>query len=166
MRGVALASGGDVEAARNEGRAIVAIEENADFGSMIAGGVPAPDILRLAQHVVAARIARAEGDLETAATQFELAIAVEDSLPYLEPPYWYYPVRQSLGAVLLAAGKPVEAERAFQQSLVRTPNNGWALYGLREAQKAQGEAVAAQLTERLFKRAWAGDQADLDLARL
>jgi len=166
MRGVALASAGDVEAARGEGRAIVAIEEDTDFGSMIAGGVPVPDILRLAQHVVAARIAQAEGDLGTAATQFELAIAVEDSLPYLEPPYWYYPVRQSLGAVLLAAGKPAEAERAFQQSLIRTPNNGWALYGLREAQKAQGDAVAAQLTERLFKRAWGGDQADIDLARL
>ena len=166
MRGTAFAARGDVEAAFTEGRAIAEIENNTDFASMIAGGVPAPDLLRLAQHVVAARIAQAKGDLAAAETQLEMAIAIEGGLPYLGPPYWYYPVRQTLGAVLLAAGKPAEAERAFQQSLIRTPNNGWALYGLREAQKAQGDAVGAQWTERLFKRAWAGGDGEPELARL
>jgi Tfp pilus assembly protein PilF len=84
----------------------------------------------------------------------------------MEPPYWYYPVRQSLGAALLAAGKPAEAEQAFAHSLAQFPNNGWALYGLMKAQQAQGNEVAAQATAQRFKQAWAGDANALDLKRL
>jgi hypothetical protein len=93
-------------------------------------------------------------------------VSIQDALGYMEPPYWYYPVRQSLGAALLAAGQPQEAEQAFQQSLVQFPNNGWALYGLMQAQRAQGHAAAAQETEKRFRQAWAGDPATLDPKRL
>ena len=85
----------------------------------------------------------------------------------MEPPFWYYPVRQSLGAALLH-GRPRRGGRArcFAPSLIEAPNNGWALYGLMEAQKAQGDAAGAAATEKLLEKAWAGDRDALDLARL
>jgi len=116
--------------------------------------------------VVEGRIAQAEGDAERAVKEFQVAIAIQDALPYLEPPFWYYPVRQSLGAALLAAGKPEEAEAAFQRSLEQFPKSGWALYGLIQAQQVQGKTAAAQETEQRFKQAWAGDAKELDLKRL
>jgi len=87
-------------------------------------------------------------------------------LPYLEPPYWYYPVRQSLGAALLQAGRGEEAVRVFQRSLADVPNNAWSLYGLMEAQKATGDTAGATQTEALLNEAWAGDDRRLDLSRL
>ena len=79
---------------------------------------------------------------------------------------WYYPVRQSLGAALLEAGKAAEAEQAFTRSLKQFPHNGWALYGLMQVQQAQHHEAAAQETARRFKQAWTGDAATLTLKRL
>jgi tetratricopeptide (TPR) repeat protein len=148
-----------------ESKAIAAIEANTDFGDLIAGGVPAPDLLNLARHIIAARIAQAEAQYDEAVDAFQQAATIQDSLPYMEPPFWYYPVKQSLGAALLQAGKTEQAQRTFRQSLEEVPNNGWALYGLMQAQKAQGDAAAAETRARL-DATWLGDLAQLDLARL
>src|SRR5919106_1412566 len=99
----------------------------------------ANDTMAIARHVVEARVAQAEGDLERAIAELETAVQIQDSLAYLEPPFWYYPVRQSLGAALLMAGRAADAEEVLRQSLIDAPNNGWALYGLMEAQQAQGD---------------------------
>ena len=165
-RGVAQAAQGDPEAARAEADAITRIGEATDWTHMVEGGVPAPDLLELARHIIAARIAQAEGDHDGAVAEFDRAVAIQDTLPYLEPPYWYYPVRQSLGAALVQAGRPDEAERVFQESLLHSPNNGWALYGLMEAQKAQGDEAGAAQTAKLMENAWAGEDEHLDLSRL
>jgi tetratricopeptide (TPR) repeat protein len=165
-RGVAQAAQGDPEAARAEADVIAQFGEMTDWNHMIDGGVPAPDLLRLARHVIAARVAQAEGDYAGAVTEFEQAVAIQDALPYLEPPYWYYPVRQSLGAALVQAGRPDEAERVFLESLLEAPNNGWALYGLMQAQEAIGDEASAAQTAKLLESAWAGDEASLDLSRL
>jgi TolA-binding protein len=84
----------------------------------------------------------------------------------MEPPYWYYPVRQSLGAALLQAGRAEDAERMFEESLEQFPKSGWSLYGLMKAQQAQGKTDAAKATEQRFKQAWAGALEALDLKRL
>ncbi|HKF95996.1 MAG TPA: tetratricopeptide repeat protein, partial [Gammaproteobacteria bacterium] len=165
-RGVAQAARGDINAARREQQAIVTIEEHTDFSEMTAGGVPAPDLLRLARHVIAARITQAQGDFNAAVVALQKAVAIQEALPYMEPPFWYYPVSQSLGAALLQAGKPAQAEEIFRQSLKQVPNNGWALYGLMQAQKAQGNTADAHAISKRLDAAWLGDQADLDLARL
>ena len=151
-RGVAFAAKGEVELARSEAVKIAELNQKtgSNYPADLAGA--APDVLRIARHVVEGRIAQAEGDAERAVKEFRVAVAIQDTLPYLEPPFWYYPVRQSLGAALLEAGKPEEAETAFQQSLEQFPRNGWALYGLIKAQQAQGKAAAAQETERRFKQ--------------
>jgi predicted Zn-dependent protease len=83
----------------------------------------------------------------------------------MEPEYWYYPVRQSLGAALLASGRAADAEQVFRASLIEAPNNAWALYGLMQAYQAQGDEVGRAETEKLFTRAWAGREPP-DLARL
>jgi tetratricopeptide (TPR) repeat protein len=165
-RGVAQAAQGDPEAARAEADVIAQIGEMTDWDHMIEGGVPAPDLLRLARHVIAARVAQAEGDYDGAVTEFEQAVAIQDALPYLEPPYWYYPVRQSLGAALVQAGRTDEAERVFLESLLHSPNNGWALYGLMKAQESLADTTGAAQTAKLLEEAWAGDEAYLDLSRL
>jgi tetratricopeptide (TPR) repeat protein len=166
MRAVASATAGDIAAARREDGEIAAIAAASDFSDMVAGGVPAPDLLTIARAVIAARIAQAAGDLDVAIAAYRRAVAIEDTLPYLEPPYWYYPVRQSLGSALLMAGDARGAQQVLWQSLMRVPNNGWALFALREAYRAVGDAAAAVETDRLLSRAWIGDLDLLALERL
>ena len=165
-RAVAFAAAGQIAGARKEASELAAIGRANDFADMVAGGVPAPELLRLAWHVIDGRVAMAQGDVDSAIAAFRQAVTVQDGIAYMEPPYWYYPVRQSLGAALLAAGHPEEAAETFRRSLVETPNNGWALWGLMQAKRRMGDTVAAHHIGRVFSRVWAGGADDLDLARL
>lgn len=165
-RGVAHAAAENVAGAKGESEAIAAIAQRTDFSDLVTGGVPAPDVLQIAGLVVDARIAQAGGDLALAIATLERAVALEDKLPYMEPPFWYYPLRQSLGAALLLAGRHDDAEQAFRASLARTPNNGWALYGLAEVYKKRGDNRSARAAERLLAKTWAGTRDRLELARL
>ena len=76
------------------------------------------------------------GDLPEAEAHLREAVTLQDGIGYMEPPYWYYPVRQSLGAVLLAQGRAEEAAAEFEAALAEVPRNGWALWGLAQAQAA------------------------------
>jgi tetratricopeptide (TPR) repeat protein len=128
--------------------------------------IPAKEVGEIAAHVLRARIAQARNDLDSAVRELNAAIALQDALPYMEPAYWYYPVRQTLGAVLLAKGNAKGAQEAFGQSLARTPNNAWALYGLSQAYARQGLKREAGAVEARFKRAWMGGDKKVDLATL
>src|SRR5262249_62354704 len=130
-RGVARAAKNDPAAAGTEAQAIARLKTGG-FAKLVEAGIPAPDVLALAREVVLARAALAENKLEDARAAFQRAVKFQDDLIYAEPPHWYYPVRQSLGAVLLRMGKLDAAEEVFRDSLARAPNNGWALYGLSE----------------------------------
>jgi tetratricopeptide (TPR) repeat protein len=165
-RGVALAAQNEVETAKSEAAQIAELNQKSDFSYLLAWAVPAPDLLDLARHVVEGRIAQSQGNLEQAIKEFEIAVTIQDSLAYMEPPYWYYPVRQTLGAALVQVGRAKEAETIFEQALENTPKNGWALYGLMEAQRAQGKQDEAQATNKRLQQAWIGDFAQLDLGRL
>jgi tetratricopeptide (TPR) repeat protein len=165
-RGVALAAKGETAAAIAEAEAIEAIGRTTDFSSFDSYGIPAADVLEVARHVVLARIAQAGGDLKKAISEFEAAAQVEDTLPYMEPAFWYYPISQSLGAVLLLAGETDRAEATFRASLDAVPNNGWACFGLLEAAKRRGDTAQVQTLEERLGRTWVGDPALLDLSRL
>jgi tetratricopeptide (TPR) repeat protein len=165
-RGVAAASQSDGATAEGEAQAIARIGANADFSTLTVSGIPAPDILRLARLVVLGRIAQAKGDLKAARVEFERAVAVQDKLSYMEPPHWYYPVRQSLGAVRLLSGDLQGAEDAFRASLREAPNNGWSLYGLAEVYSRRDDERQADVTRERLEQAWAGDRRVLSLARL
>jgi hypothetical protein len=109
-RGIAAITDRNMNLARAEADAIRRIGQENAFADLVGGGVPAPDVLRIAEHVLEGRIAQASGDLPAAIERFRTAVEIQDTLPYMEPPYWYYPVRQSLGAALLGAGRNDEAD--------------------------------------------------------
>jgi tetratricopeptide (TPR) repeat protein len=138
----------------------------ADIAALAKVGVPAGDVLGIARHVLAARMAQAQGDLAGAVAELERAVALEDNIAYSEPPFWYYPVRQSLGGVLVLAGELDRAESVFRASLARAPNNGWALYGLLQVYERRGDGRAAAAIKKRFGAAWAGEWRGPDLARL
>jgi Flp pilus assembly protein TadD len=77
----------------------------------------------------------------------------------MEPPFWYYPIRQSLGAAQLAAGHTDDAIETFRASLANAPNNAYALYGLAEALKRKGDTAQAEIIEARFRAAWLGSGA-------
>lgn len=166
VRGVGLAGAGDVSAAQAEVDAIVRLGQQNDFADLVAGGVPAKDVLRLAEQVLRARIAQANRDPVRAVRHFEAAVALEDGLAYTEPPYWYYPTRQSLGAALLLAGDLDNAENVLRSSLARAPNNGWALFGLMRLYEQRSDAPGARAVRDLLDKAWIGDTRTLELSRL
>jgi tetratricopeptide (TPR) repeat protein len=165
-RGVAHAARHDFSAATGEANAIEAIERSADFTLLNASGIPAQDVLKLARTVLLGRVAQAQGDFNTAIGQFERAARIQDALPYTEPPYWYYPVRQSLAAALLQAGRLAEAEDQFLLALKRAPANGWSYFGLTQLYKQRGDAAAAEKAEGDLARTWVGDRQLLQISNL
>lgn len=119
--------------------------------------VPGRDIVQIGWHVIRGRVAWQAGRLGDAETELRAAAMIQDGLPYMDPPYWYYPVRQTLAAVQLAAGRPAEAADAFMASLVEAPANGWPLWGLAEALEAMGDHKAAEASRAMLERTWAGE---------
>jgi tetratricopeptide (TPR) repeat protein len=118
-------------------------------------------ILRIAQEVVAGEIAAKKGDIDRALLHLERAVRFEDALIYTEPPDWHAPVRQTLGAVLLEAGRPGEAEVVYWEDLKGNRENGWSLFGLVRSLRDQGKSDEAAHVEKRFHRAWA--HADVQL---
>jgi len=154
-RGAAFAAKGqvaeaDVEAGRlREAAAAVPAERLMSIN-------PAERILSIAGHVLAGEIAYRKGDLDTAIAELNQAIAIEDKLLYMEPPEWTQPVRHSLGAILLEAGKVAEAEQAYRDDLAQWPNNGWSLYGLTQCiQRRGGSPEELAQAEARYRDAWA-----------
>ena len=90
---------------------------------------------------------------------------LEDDLPYMEPPYWTSPTRQTLGAILLDARRPTDAEAAYRDDLKKHPDNGWSLFGLLQSVRAQGKSEDAQDIEGRFQRAWANSDVALTGSR-
>lgn len=120
---------------------------------------------RIAERTVTAELAAARGDTGAAVAALEEAIAIEDGIPYDEPPGWHAPVRQTLGAILLEAGRAGEAERVYREELRRNPGNAWSLFGLARSLEAQGKADAADVA-RQFEDVWQQPAVRLSASRL
>ena len=160
-RGAALAATDRVDEAR------------AELGDMLEAALSIPEgaiwmnnsavaVLEVANHTLRGEIAAREGDLDLAIRYLRKAVELEDALVYDEPPDWMQPVRHTLGAVLLTAGKVEEAEAAYREDLRRFPGNGWSLWGLRRCLERRGaEREAAQVSAR-FAKAWARADVELD----
>jgi tetratricopeptide (TPR) repeat protein len=111
-------------------------------------------VLRVGVEVLDGEYAAARGDYDKAIAHLDRAVRYQDALVYMEPDDWHQPVRHNLGAVLLQAGRPVEAESVYWDDLRMHPKNGWALYGLLQALRAQGKNDQAKLVDADFKTAW------------
>jgi predicted Zn-dependent protease len=121
--------------------------------------------LSIAVHALSGEIATRRGDLDAGINHFREAAKIEDAGLYFEPPKWYYPIRHSLGAALLKAGHTAEAEKVYREDLRRFPENGWSLFGLAQALRAQGKITEAVAAEARFHRAWASTDVTLTASR-
>jgi len=121
---------------------------------------------RIAERTVAAELALARDDHRAAIAALREAVLIEDDIPYDEPPGWHAPVRQTLGAVLLAAGRAAEAEAVYREELHRNPANGWSLRGLSDSLAAQKRRGEARRVEQQLADAWANADVQLTASRL
>ena len=160
-RGRAFNAKGQADLAAGELRALEAILQSVPPERTVAFFFRAKNVLQLAANLLAGEIAAKAGDFTTAERLLRAAVAEQDSHWFTEPPPWYFPVRQSLGAVLLQAGRPGEAEQVYREDLRRNPGNGWSLYGLAASLRAQGKTAEAAQVDESFRKAWA--QADVTL---
>ena len=152
-RGVAYASMENKESALNELAAIERLEPEVD--EIFMGNVyPAKSLIGIAKSLLRGEISFRSSAMAAAVTSFEEAVAMQDALPYTEPPFWYYPTRQSLGAALLADGRAAEAQLVFEADLQPYPMNGWSLHGLTEALNAHGLPASAEAARQRFETVW------------
>ncbi|MGQ0384858.1 MAG: hypothetical protein ACT4UP_09305 [Gammaproteobacteria bacterium] len=162
-QGMAAVAQGRIDDARGHHEALVKSAADPAIEKMMAWDrYSLIDGVKVAERFVAAELARAAKDHGAAIAALEQAVAIEDTLLYDEPPAWHWPVRQALGAELLAAGKPKQAEQAYRDELVRNPENGWSLHGLERALRAQGRKAEADEVAARFKAAWANADFALD----
>jgi tetratricopeptide (TPR) repeat protein len=167
-RGMALAGTGKISDAEAEYKFVSEAEKNTPEDVVFTMPVnnKAKDILQIAANVLGAKIAVAKKDNESALALLRTAVAVQDSLKYGEPPDWFFPVRESLGAVFLASGNAGEAERVFREDLDRNPRNPRSLFGLREALKAEKRDYDAGFVQKQFDSSWKGKATDLKVEDL
>lgn len=162
-RGEAYLGTGELEKAQQEFAALVEIRANPETQAMqFFNRKGAPALLEIAETVLAGSIAASQGELDSAITTFETAVAMEDALPYSEPPEWYFPVRHKLGAVQLQAEDYAGAEATYERDLEIMVENGWALRGLEEALVRQGKTEAAKAVQARFADAW--QHADIEIS--
>lgn len=160
-RAIAFAAKGDTDNARKE-QAIFLEKAKLVPKEEVIGNNSVESILALATHMVEGEILVREGNVDGGIAELNEAIKLEDALHYDEPPGWLIPVRHSLGAVLMKAGRFAEAEQVYRDDLTKLPGNGWSLFGLADSLRAQkkNEAEVKTLNTQ-FQKCWA--KADLKI---
>ena len=164
-RGVAFAAQGKLAEAKRERQKFLSASRSTP-GETPFGLNTAPAIFKIAEHALDARIAAASGNKRAAVEHWRKAVMAEDALNYDEPPAWFYSTRESLGAALLRAGNPAEAEAVFRQDLIKNPNAGRTLFGLVESLRAQGKMETAREMQTKFERAWKNADVKLKIEEL
>lgn len=153
-RGVAQAALGDTVAAEAELAALLPLQSDVSVTFLDSMDYPGSLLIGIAIDLLRGEMAYRTGDFDTAVIEFEKAVVAQDTLPYTEPPFWYYPTRQSLGAALLKAGDAVAAEAVYRADLQDYPHNGWSMLGLAQSLTAQGKTKDAAMAQAHFKTAW------------
>jgi tetratricopeptide (TPR) repeat protein len=159
-RGMAFVARNQLDRAAIELAALKRLFTHEAFSSTLKD-LPLLTNLQIASRLVEGELAARQGHVDAAVRALMEAVAIEDGLPYSEPPIWHHPVRQVIGAVLLEAERPAEAEAVYREDLKRFRENGWSLFGLMESLKAQGRQAEAAEAQRRYERAWA--RADIAL---
>lgn len=164
-RGTAFLGKGQTSAGEDELEKLNEIMADKSLESPLFSPNTGRDILSIAQEVLGGEIAASKKNYDAAIAHLERAVRLEDALVYTEPAEFHYPPRHALGAVLLEAGRPAEAETVYWEDLRRNRENGWALFGLMQALKAQGKNDEAALVEARFKKAWSRADVTLTASR-
>jgi tetratricopeptide (TPR) repeat protein len=157
-RGLALASMRKLEEAEAEYKFVAEAEEKTppDATFQMPINNKTKDILKIAENVLGAKISFEKNEMDAAVNRLRSAVAIQDSLKYGEPQDWFYPVRESLGAVLLKIGDNAGAEDVFRADLERNPRNPRSLFGLEQALKAQEKTYDAGFVRKQFDANWKG----------
>jgi tetratricopeptide (TPR) repeat protein len=157
-RGLALAATGKLEEAEAEHKIVAEAEEKTPPDAIFQMPInnKTKDILKIAENVLGAKISLAKNDMDATVNQLRAAVTVQDSLKYDEPQDWFYPVRESLGAVLLKIGNDAGAEEVFRADLQRNPRNPRSLFGLEQALKALDRTYDAGFIRKQFDANWKG----------
>ncbi len=157
-RGMARLAKRDIAAAEKE---LAELEKAAKAAELAVPEIPVPGFAEsfrktyaITVPVLAGKVALAKGEGEAALRQLRRGVEIEDSMPYLEPVTWRYPVREALGGALLKLGRAAEAEAVFREDLKRNPNSGRSLFGLQHALERQGKREEAAKARSRFAEAW------------
>jgi hypothetical protein len=161
-RGLAFAAKGKLDEATAEQKALAVSAAAVPKDFMVGPNNTVPAIMKLASQILSGAIATARGDHDAAIRDYTEAVRMQDELGYDEPPSWYYPVRETLGAELLADKNDTEAEAVYRADLKRNPDNPRSLFGLAQSLRAEGKAQDAAQVEDRFTKAWS--HADISLA--
>jgi tetratricopeptide (TPR) repeat protein len=167
-RGMALASHGQTAEAELLQMKLAAIEQATSSDDIFMPPVEnkTRQIFHIAYDTLSARIAAAKGDKAASLQFLRDAVANQDQLKYDEPADWYYPVRESLGGMLLQSGNAKEAEQVFRDDLDRNPRNPRSLFGLNEALIREGRDYEASWVKKQFEAAWQGADVQLSVEQL
>ena len=163
-RGMALAGTGKLSEAEAEYKIVSEAEQNTPPDMIFAMPInnKAKDIMKIAENVLGAKIAMARKDNVQAISLLTAAVAIQDTLKYGEPPDWFFPVRESLGGVLLINGDAAGAEKVFRADLDRNPRNPRSLFGLQQTLKAQDRNYDAGFVESEFRDSWKGGEVKVE----
>jgi tetratricopeptide (TPR) repeat protein len=153
-RALAYSAKGKRAQAASEQKRLEAIAAEIPPDRPLGSNNHAREVAEVAVMVVAGELAAGRGDRKGAVAKLTDAVRMQDALGYEEPPIWYYPVRESLGAQLLASGRAQEAEAAYREDLKINPGNPRSLYGLAQCLAAEGKTAEAAKAREQFRKAW------------
>ena len=162
-RSVAYSNKGNIESAQKEREMIESLKNTNDVLHLDSIYYPASMLLEIADSLALGEIAISNKDYQSAIQYFANAVSVQDTLPYTEPPFWYYPTRLSLGKAYLLSDQADEAEAVFKENLKRYPRNGWALYGLIQALETQNKD--SSMVQEQFDIIWQNADVELTSSR-
>lgn len=166
-RGMAYVAKSDLPKANAELNAMNSIAAEPKIAQMSVSEMNGMvQILDIADHLLKGEMAAAQGEIVIALKHLHIAVALEDALHYNEPSDWVFPVRQSLGAILMRANRYDEAEAVYRADLLRNPNTGWSLFGLAASLDAQQKTDQADQVRGRFDKAWADADIQLTESRI
>jgi tetratricopeptide (TPR) repeat protein len=164
-RALAFTARGDRARAEVELRGLTGIKAHEAFKTTLRD-LPLLTNLEIASRMAEGELLGRRGKVDAGIRKLEEAVALEDDIPYNEPPVWHHPPRQVLGALLLEAGRPADAEKVYVQDLERFRENGWSLFGLAQSLDAQGRRSEAAAARQRFEQAWTRADVALTSSRI
>ena len=164
--GSAYLAKGNMDKALIELKNLQDIAFSPDADKYRVGATPASSVLKVASHGLEGEVHMASGEYSRAVRSFKKGVEIEDLNNYTEPPDWAQPMRHYLGAALLKAGKPSEAEDVYRRDLQWNQNNGWSLYGLYQSLEMQGKEKESKDIFDKWTDAWKSADVNIQASHL
>jgi tetratricopeptide (TPR) repeat protein len=166
-RAMAFISKDELDKAEEEIKQLEVYSSNKEIEELSIWGINSAGLLiKIAYQVSRGELEVKKKNYNSAIAHLQKAVELEDQLRYDEPPTWFYPCRQNLGAVLIEAGRYEEAQIVYEENLREIPNNGWGLFGLQQALLKQGKVSEAAEIQKKFNVVWKYSDVQLTSSRI